>query len=433
MRRSSAIWLVPPIALAIAVAVFLSVSKKEPDRTASETVGIPVRTTTIESADFIPVARGWGSVRAAETWTAVSEVKGQVIWRHPALETGKIIPGGTKVLEIDPADYRLAIGQAEADLAVYAAETAQIEAEAENTKRILALEKERLKLAESELARNRDLLAQGVAAQNRVDEAERAALSGRRNVVELENALALVSPRLDRLKAQAERTNAALLRNRRDLERTVIVTPYDLRVTSVPVERFQFVNVGQTLATADGIARSEVVVQLPLDAFRRVLAGTDPIEDTLAAIRSGPSGRIGAEVRLVSDPSQVWNATMSRVEGALDARARTVPVVVTIEDPYGNANPPLRPPLVPNMQVEVTLTGRTIPGAIIVPETALHEGTAYVANAENRLELRPTTEAFRQEGVVAIADGLVPGDRLVLDDIAPAIPGSTLLPVGEGR
>lgn len=75
----------------------------------------------------------------------------------------------------------------------------------------------------------------------------------------------------------------------------------------------------------------------------------EPVEDTLAAIRNGPSSRIAAEVRLESDPTQIWPATVTRVEGALDARARTVPVVVRIEDPYGDSNSPLRTPLLPNM------------------------------------------------------------------------------------
>lgn len=57
------------------------------------------------------------------------------------------------MLEIDPADYRLAIVQAEADLAAFEAEAAQIDAEAEHTRRILALEEARLALSEVELVR----------------------------------------------------------------------------------------------------------------------------------------------------------------------------------------------------------------------------------------------------------------------------------------
>lgn len=429
LRRSSVILFLLPIVLGIVVAAIFISRAEGPARSDEPIVGRAVRTSLLEPLDIGPVARGWGNVHAAETWASVSEVKGQVIWRHPDLESGKLIAGGTKVLEIDPADYRLAIVQAEADLAAFEAEAAQIDAEAENTRRILALEEARLALSEVELVRNRDLLTKGVTAQTRVDEAERATLLAQRNVVELKNTLALIAPRRAALAAQTARTKAALARNQRDLDHTSIMAPYDVRITSVNAERFQYVNVGQTLVKADGVARVEVVAQLPFDVFRRLLHGTEPVEDTLAAIRNGPSSRIAAEVRLVSDPTQIWPATVTRVEGALDARARTVPVVVTVEDPYGDSNPPLRPPLLPNMLVEVTLTGQIIPGSLVIPETALHGDQVYLANSDDQLELRPVIEAFRQDGLAVIAEGLAAGDRLVLDDVTPAIPGAKLLPI----
>lgn len=429
MRRRSALWIVPPLVLGIAVAAAFISRAKDPAQTDTPLAGLAVRVAPLTLADIAPVARGWGNVRAAETWAMVSEVKGQVIWRHPDLESGKLIAKGTKVLEIDPSDYQLAIVQAEADLAAYAAEKQQITAEAENTSRVLALEEARLQISEADLSRNKGLLAQGVAPQTRVDESERAALLARRSVVELKNTLALIAPRLDRLTAQIARTNAALERAKRDLDHTSITTPYDLRVTSVAVERFQYVNIGQTLVTADGVARAEVVAQLPFAAFQRLLYGTDPIEDTLAAIRSGPTSRMRALVRLVSDPTQVWPATVSRIEGALDVRSRTVQVVVTVDDPYGQSSPPLRPPLLPNMQVEVTLTGQDIPGVLFIPETALHGDLAYLADSQDLLELRQVSEAFRQDGIVLISEGLAPGDRIILDDIAPAIPGMAVVPI----
>jgi len=431
LRRSSAFWFLPPVLLGIAGAAIFISQAEGPTGVEDPLVGRAVRTVSLQPVDIAPVAIGWGNVQAAETWTAVSEVKGQVIWRHPDLDSGKLIAGGTKVLEIDPTDYRLAIVQAEADLAAYAAEAAQIDAEAENTSRILDLEEARLALSDAELVRNRQLLTQGVAAQTRVDEAERATLLARRGVVELKNTLALIGPRRDALAAQIARTNAALARSQRDLDHTSITTPYDVRVTAVTAERFQYVNIGQTLVAADGVDRVEVAAQLPFAAFLRLLYGTEPIEDTLAAVRDGPSSRMAAEVRVVSDPTQVWSATVTRVEGALDARARTVPVVVTVEDPYGNSNPPLRPPLLPNMQVELTLTGRIIPDSLVIPEAALHGNLVYLADDQDQLDMRPVTEAFRQNGLVVIAEGLAASDRLILDDITPAIPGIKLVPIEQ--
>jgi hypothetical protein len=170
-----------------------------------------------------------------------------------------------------------------------------------------------------------------------------------------------------------------------------------------------------------------------LPAFQRLLFPLDAPGDALAALREGPSLRIAAELHPLSDPTQVWQAEVIRIEGALDPRARSVPVVVSVLRPYADAAPPLRLPLVPNMQVEVTLTGAPLADVLTVPEGALHGDLVYVAAPDDTLELRPVSAAFRQDGQVVIREGLSPGERVLLDDIAPAIPGLRLKPVEAGQ
>lgn len=427
--RLAALWMVPPIVVGAAFAFWFVTNADGPAKVPADPPGLAVRVAPVAAMDIRPVARAWGNVRAARTWTAVAEVKGQIVWQHPELEAGQLIPAGTKILEVDPVDYALAIAQAEADLQALRAEAAQIAAEEENTSRVLALEESRLAISEAELARARELVARGAAPTNRAEEAERAALLARRTVVELKNALALSPSRKDRLSAQSARTEAALARARRDMDHTTLVAPFDLRVTAVKARQHQYVNVGQALLEADGIAQAEVVAHVPVATFRRLLSGTDFPNDVLAALQAGPTGRFAAKVRLVSDPTQVWDGTVTRIEGALDPRARTVPVVVQVDAPYTGASPPLRVPLVPNMQVEVELTGSELAGRLAIPEAALHGELVYVVAPDETLELRKVTPSFRQDGTVVIGDGLGAGDRIVLDDIAPAIPGMKLDPV----
>ncbi|WP_349371231.1 hypothetical protein [Salinarimonas sp.] len=428
MKRLGLAHFLAPILVAAGVAVVLVSRAPGPEREDAAAVAVPVRTAVAEREAVRPVARGWGDARASETWTAVAEVSGEVVFRHPDLEPGRMIAEGTTVLEIDPSDYRLAIAQAEADLSALSAEAAQLDAEEENTRRILALEEERLALAEEDLGRVRQLVERGTLPQARLDEQERATLQIRRTVAELRNALALLPSRRDRLAAQAERVEAALARARRDLAHTEIAAPMDIRVRTVEIERFQFVNVGQRLATGDGVAQAEVVAKVPLDAFVRLLGsiGEDAL-DPLGALRHGPAEHIEAELRLVADPSQVWQGRVTRVEGALDPRARSVQVVVSVDDPYAGAAPPVRLPLVPNMYVEATLTGRPFPPQVVVPEEAVHRGdTVYVRDDDGRLVVRKVAVAFRQDGRAVLTDGLREGEVVVLDDLAPAIPGTPL-------
>ncbi|MFX0544721.1 efflux RND transporter periplasmic adaptor subunit [Roseovarius sp. S1116L3] len=419
----------PPIALGIAAAVWMVASAPGPAQIEGGSPAHPVRVMTVTPEVIRPTATAWGNLRAADAWVAVAEVQGEVIWQHPGLEAGRLMPEGTEVLRIDPADYELTLAQAEADLGALAAEGAQLAAEAANTARILDLERERLSLTEGDFARTRALADQGTVSQARADEAERAALQSRRTVAELENALALIPSREARIKAQTARTQAALDRARRSLNRTTLATPFDLRVTEVATERFQIVTPGQVLIRADGIAAAEVVVHLPINTFRRLI-GDEPGGITLAdMMRDVPATRIEVTLSPLSDPAQEWPARVTRIEGRLDARARTVPVVVTVDDPYAGADPPRRLPLVPNMQVQLTLSGAPLADAIVIPESALHAGMVRLVGPGNLLELRPVTPAFAQDGRVVLTNGLAPGDRVVLDDIVPAIPGLALTPV----
>lgn len=419
-----------PVALAVMVTARLVAQAPGPGRVEVQVTGPAVRVAPVAVAPLVPQAQAWGAVRAAQTWTAVSEVRGAVIWRAPDLETGLLLRAGEVVLRIDPADYDLAIAQAEADLAALAAEAAQLVAEGENTARVLALEEARLALSESDARRTRELVAQGSAAPARGDEAARAELAARRAVVELQNALALVPPRQDRIAAQRARTEAALARARRDLSHTEIRAPFDLRVTAAPAALHQVVSVGQALVSGEGLDRAEVVAQLPVAAFRRVLSGLDLPEGSLIDLMDVTRGStIAVTVEPLANPGQMWPGRLTRVEPALDPRARTVQAVIEIADPYEGARPPERIPLVPNLQVAVTLTGPALPGVIAIPAGALHGDTVYLADAADRLELRSVTLAFRQGDLAVIGAGLAAGERLVLDDIAPALPGMALRPV----
>lgn len=423
----------PPLALGVAAAAWLITSAPGPAQVDTAAPGLSVRVETVAPQAVSPASFVWGNVRAADGWVAVAEVQGEVIWRHPDLEQGRMIPAGSEVLRIDPADYELALRQAEADLAALRAERGQIEIEAGNTGHILELERNRLALSEADLQRTQTLVSQGTLPQARSDEIERATLLARRTVAELENALSLIPSRELRLDAQIARTQAAIDRAQRSLERTVWTAPFDLRVTQVNAELFQTVTPGQIVIRGDGMNAVEVVAHLSIDEFRRLIPRLPEGGAWSDTMRQVASDAIDAVVSPIADPGQTWQGRVSRVEGALDVRARTIPVVVTIADPYEGADPPRRLPLVPNMQVRVVLTGAPLQAALTVPEAAVHGGLVLIADADDRLELRQVTSVFAQDGRVVIADGLVAGDRVVIDAVAPAIPGLALAPVEVGR
>lgn len=429
MKRSRILRLLPPLAVGLGIAAWLIAGSEPPARVDSGVRSVTARTQIVEPRQVSPMLRGYGTVRPARSWQSVAEVAGAVTYRHPDLETGKIIPAGTRVLTIDPTRHEFALRQAEADLATLAAELNQLSVEAGNTDRILAIERERLDLAETDLERIRALVGRGAAPQSRLDEQERATLQLRRTVQELANTLDLLPVRQARLKAQIARAEAALDRAKRDLASTHIETPFAVRIGKVHVELHQFVTAGGALITADGIDRAEVTAQIPIEAFPRLVGAVTDGIDLETADQEAVFARVDARLRLVSDQGQVWQGRVIRIENALDPQARSVPVVIGIEAPYEGAHPPMRLPLVPNMYVEVVLSGPPGPPEITVPANAVHDGdTVYLRDDQGLLSFRHVEIGWRQDGIVAVTAGLAPGDEVILDDIVPALPGLRVVP-----
>ena len=434
MKFPRAVRFLPPIVIGTGLAIWLISTAEPPARVDEAERSVVARTITAAETPVRPVVRGYGNVQAARHWEAVSEIAGTIIWRHPDLDTGNVIAADTTVLRIDPTAYELELAQAEADLAAIEADRAQIDIDAANTSQLLTLEQTRLNLAETDLARIRELRERGVTSQSALDQQERTTLQVRRSVAELQNTLNLLPSRRHRLDAQMARTTALLDSARRDLQKTEIVTPFDLRVDTVHVERHQFVATGQKLVTADDIARAEIIAQIPVESFRRLVGSTSDGATLTPGTHFEGFDKVSVEVRLVSDPSQSWPGELLRVERALDPQARSVPAVVSVDDPYSGAKPPLRLPLVSNMYVELILTGPVTESAITLPDSAIHQGgLVYLRDDEGRLELRKVAVAWRQDGQAVLADGIAPGEEVILDDLMQAIPGMKVVPAESGQ
>ncbi|GAA3903996.1 pyoverdine export/recycling transporter periplasmic adaptor subunit PvdR [Halomonas cibimaris] len=414
--------------LLIAVSI---IHRQTPTR-GEDTFQVPtVRVVDAAPLPFVVEARGYGTAQPARTWNATANVPGRVVARHAGLESGTLLAKGTLLLEIDPSRYRLAEAEARAQLASLAAEQAQLKREVENTRRLVALERERLTLAEQELARIQRLANGGSVSRSRLGDERRATLAQRQTVQSLENELALIPARRQRLKAEVERMTTRLDQARRDLEDTRFEAPYDLRLGEVEAERHQYINAGQRLFSAEGIEAAEVVAQVPMDMLRRLL-GTQTVRDAedagLDIAQRLDFSAIDAEVTLVAGKGARWPARVVRIANGLDPATRTARVVVQVDDPYRQVAPLTRPALVRDMYVQVRLTAKAPTPQIAVPATAVHQGEVYVVDSDQRLVRRPVQVAFEQHDLAVVAQGLEEGDSVIVDDLMPAISGMAIEP-----
>mgnify|MGYP000400266657 CR=1 FL=1 len=419
------------IALGAALLVVFVANRQTPDRQEADASATPVNVIEAHPVGLRIEARGHGVARPAELWQATANVAGRVVERHPELENGTLLPEGTLLVALDPSRYELALAEAKAELASVAGELAQLEAEQENTRRLLALEQEALALAEQELSRIERLAESGSVSTSRRDEQRRSTLSQRRAVASLENSLALMPARREVLEAQRERAAVRLAQARQNLDDTRFEAPYDLRLAEVDVEMHQYVGTGQRLFQAESLAAAEVEAHIPIAMMRRLMA---------AILSEEPSGQgldlderldfsaVDAELFLAGTEGVGWSGELVRVASGLDPTTRTIRAVVRVDHPYRDARPPDHPPLQRDMYVRTRLSAPSPEPKLVIPASALHQGEVWLADAEARLERRAVEVAFTQGHLAVIAGGLEAGERVVVDDLPAAIAGMALAP-----
>ncbi|RDD60133.1 efflux RND transporter periplasmic adaptor subunit [Ferruginivarius sediminum] len=429
LRRALLVLL--PAALGAALGLWLVANRPAPEKAVASEQATAVQVIAAPRLAYVPRATGYGEARPARTWRAVAEVSGEIVDRHPDLQTGAILGAGTTLFRIDPTDHKIAIAEAKATIAAKKAQLAELDQRETSTRQSLEIEHSRLRVAERELQRQRTLHDRGTVPQATVDRQEREYLQQRQAVQELENTLALLPAERDRLEAELAGEHTRLRRAERDLARTTITAPFDLRVAATDAETGQVVQAGATLMQGDAVAASEVEAEVPVERFRALL---DPVRrpatDSVARLRDLlPAMGLTAEVRLRTGGEPViWDARVDRISEAIDVETRTVGAVVVVERPYERARPPEQPPLVKGMYVEVRLCAPPRPPAVVVPRAALHGDRVYVAGPDERLDLRDVEIAGHYGEFAVIRTGLEAGERIVLTDLVPAIAGMKLAP-----
>ena len=415
--RWRALWVVPPIILGIVVLVWLAGGKQPPAKAERGEPTHTVRVIEVPLLDLVPIAEGYGPVVPARVWAAVSQVKGRVVQIHPRLRDGEILPEGTLLLRIDPVDYELALAQARAELG-------SLEVQEQNARASLDIEERGLLLARQDLERKRKLVGQGTTSESVVDEAERAMLGARRSVQNLENTLALIP-------AQRQLLDAKAARAERDLEHTGIQAPFNMRVANLAVEADQFVTTGQTLFEGDAVDRVEIEAQMAMSSLRRLFIGRADIKVDFARLTSRLPELLGFKplVRLdLGNHVAEWEAELVRFGDEVDARTRTMGVVVAVDRPFEKIIPGYRPPLSKGMFIQVVLRGKSQTPRLVVPRSAVRGGAVYVADQENRLRRRPVEVLFNQGRLSVIAKGLEPGELVLVSDLVPVVEGMLLQP-----
>lgn len=415
-----------PILAGVAVFVWMVRHRETPARTPIAEVARSLRVIETSAATLRPKAIGYGTARPAAIWSAVAEVKGQVIEVHPELNPGAVLSSGEVALRIDPTEYELQIAQHEAEIAQAEAQLAELTAQEKNLEASLEIERASLELAEQDLARLRSLRSSNSVSEAEYERKAREVLLQQQNTQSLINSVNVLPAQQKSLDAALEARRAALSRARLDLERTTVKAPFDCRLSDVQIEKGQFLTAGQQLFDAYGIEQVEVEAQFPIGQIRPLLPpATEPVDLTDNAMETMRRiFDVEATVRLETGDLDVsWDARFDRIREQLDLQTQTVRIVVAVDNPFAKAIPGVRPPLTPGMFCEVELRAPPRTGQIVIPRHAMHNGSVYLVDADSRLQRRPVEVGSVQGRLAVVTSGLEGGERLVVSDPTPAVEG----------
>ncbi len=425
---------IPPILIGAAVLYFMASERDAPERKPAKERARVVRVISVQPVQLVPRVTGFGSVYPGTVWSAIAQVQGEVIYVHPALKKGAILPGGTEIVRISPADYDLAVSQAEANIRSAEAKLAELQVTETNTADLLKIERHGLNLREAELKRKRELFEGGTVAQSALQLEQRETVAQRKKVQDLENALRLLPTQRAVQREQIAVNKSQLESAKLDLARTRIKLPFDARIAEVNVEADQYAQTGSTLVTADSLDVAEVEAQIPISQFRAMVHASIPggltggfTVESLTKILDTIGFAATVRLRAGNDIVE-WPARFARASDTIDPKTRTIGAIVAVDGAYAKAVPGQRPPLTKGMFVEIELRTRAKKERIVVPRSAVHEGRLYVVSNDNRLDVRPVALGLAQGDLVVIKEGLNPGERVVVSDLIPAVAGMLLRP-----
>ncbi|MCF6272474.1 MAG: hypothetical protein L3J37_04665 [Rhodobacteraceae bacterium] len=376
-----------------------------------------------------PRLTGYGLVSPGRSYEAIAQVGGTAEYVNPAMQKGEILPAGTLLLRLSKEDFNLAIAQARANIRAAEARLAELGVSEASQRVALEIEQEALALKTRDLARSQSLFDSQAVSQTVLDGARTAMLAQRQKTQNIESTLALIPTQRIAQNEQIAVYQATLASAELNLARSEFTLPFAARVAQSTVETGQFVKVGQSIASFDGIETAEVEAQVSIKDMSDLLAGARMVDDvsvfdpeTMSDVLKGLG--IEAVVRLqLGEDFAEWPATLERISNTIDQKSGTLGVIVRVQNAY--AGRAARPPLTKGMFVEVVLSAPPVTG-LLIPRSALSQGRVLVADEEDRLRILPLTPYLVQDDVALVTEGLPVGSHVLASQPRPAIEGMLL-------
>ena len=415
------------LSVSIAVAIItasLSANTGCESKTAHNTAQPPPPTVVVApvSQRTVPIYSEYvGQTRADNTVELRARVEG--VLQKVYFREGAPVRKGQLLFTIDKRPFQAALQSAKAlaakavsDLAQAQQRTDVLQAQAE-----LADAQAVLTRADQDVARLAPLAKEKAVTEQDLDAAIAAQKSARASVdarrANLTNLEAAVKYTIERAKAEVSAANARVIQAQLDLSYCDISSPINGIIGFLQVDEGNLVGRGDATLLATVSASDPLLVNFNVSEIE-YLKLTDP----------ETAGQRAGELRfdlLLSDESvHPHQGTFRVLDRTVDPQTGTMKVEATFPNPGSY----LRPGQFARVRVAVA----EVENAILVPQRAIQElqgaKTVLVVDGENKVAVRTIRLGDKVDKEVVVLDGLNAGERVIVEGMQKARPGSQVNP-----
>jgi len=335
--------------------------------------------------------RAIGSVEAYSTVAVKTQIQGELI--RVNFTEGQDVTNGDLLFELDPRPYQQAVSQAEAALARDVAQEQQAEAN-------LARDIAQAKYAETQAARYAKLAAEGVVSKEQNDQMHTSTRAA-------DEAVRADQAAIDSAHASANADRAAVETAKLNLAYCFIRSPINGRT-------------GNLLVHQGNVVKATDITLVNINQVQPIYVDFSVPGVHLADIKRNMAARKLKVQAIPKDGSAPVEGVLTFVDNNIDLSTGTI----LLKGTFTNEDRKLWP----GEYLDVVLTLRTEPNAIVAPTQAIQTGQdgqfVYTVNQEQRAEPRPVKVAWRVGDEVVIESGLKAGERVVTDGQLRLIKGS---------
>lgn len=328
----------------------------------------PVQAATAVSEAVPRYLSGLGTITAANTVTVRSRVDGQLMALH--FQEGQQVKAGDLLAEIDPSQFKVALAQAEGQL---------------------AKDKATLANARHDLTRYQQLAKTNLVSRQELDAQQ-----------------ALVNETLGTIKADEATVASAQLQ----LNWSRITAPIEGRVG------LKQVDIGNQISSGDTTGIVVLTQTHPIDVLF-----TLPESDIATIVKAQKAGKtLKVEAWDRTNKQKLSTGALLSLDNQIDATTGTIKLKARFEN-QDDA-------LFPNQFVNTRMLVDTQQDAIVIPTAALQMGNdghfVWVLNSDNKVSKHLVTTGIQDSEKVVITAGLSVGDRVVTDGIDRLTEGASV-------